>query len=447
MAPRTATDEHGHRVLATSANPDDNYAGFGTSRNILRDTFLTLDPEVWETIANAPSQPITQAGVLNGARYANVAAGTVANAETILLSRETFRLPCELAVILSMSQRISNNNVFFELVAVGKSGAVTTASTIPAPNVKDAKDCAGFWFDGTTDTSVKALIRDGGVSESTTAMAAQATTAATGTGPNFLAAAIFTLEADYESIYFSSELVNTQASKLSGAARRTDVLLDPNVLYKVRIRVLNGAVAPASNTDVRIHAVRCQSLSHHVTEFRTAGRAGDLSQALQIFNSAPSALQATVVGPSAHGVAISGPPLRTGKRAVSANPTAVATGQTADDIATLVGAGIVKPYAIPEAAWNGSLSLTTATAVAMAAAAGAGLKRHITALQAINTGTAVDLIILDGVTERWRITLPQNVPVALQFPTELLTTANAALNFNLSAVGTVRVNAQGYTAP
>lgn len=155
-----------------------------------------------------------------------------------------------------------------------------------------------------------------------------------------------------------------------------------------------------------------------------------------------------VAGAAAHDAVISGNPVRQAGRALTANYTSVATGDTADIITTLVGAQVVKPYAIPEAGWNANVSLTTATATALIAAGGAGLKRHITALQAINTGaSAVDLIILDGATERWRMTLPINVPVSFTFPTELTTTAATALNGNLSAVGTVRVCAQGYTAP
>lgn len=153
-------------------------------------------------------------------------------------------------------------------------------------------------------------------------------------------------------------------------------------------------------------------------------------------------------GGAAHDAAIAGNPVRIGGRAVTANYTAVATGDAADLIATTVGAQITKPYAIPEAGFNASLALTTTTAVAIAAAAGAGIKRHLTACQAINTGAAaVDLIILDGATERWRLTLPINVPVCFDFPTEVTTTANTALNANLSAAGTVRANFQGYTAP
>lgn len=129
-------------------------------------------------------------------------------------------------------------------------------------------------------------------------------------------------------------------------------------------------------------------------------------------------------------------------------PTTLVAGDAVRDRAALSGAKIVKPYAPPETAFVASLALTTTTAAPIAAAAGASLKRNLTALQAINTGaSAVDLIILDGATERWRMSLPINIPVAIQFPTELLVTANTALNANLSAVGTVRANFQGYTAP
>jgi len=141
-------------------------------------------------------------------------------------------------------------------------------------------------------------------------------------------------------------------------------------------------------------------------------------------------------------------PVLTSIVGLSANPTAGTTARQQQAIGTLIGVPITKPYAIPEAAWNASLALTTTTAAAIQAAAGAGLKRHVTALQAINTGAAaVDLIILDAATERWRLTLPINIPVAFAFPTEIVTTANAALNANLSAAGTVRANFQGYTAP
>jgi hypothetical protein len=132
----------------------------------------------------------------------------------------------------------------------------------------------------------------------------------------------------------------------------------------------------------------------------------------------------------------------------TAAPTTLVTGDAARLTMSRGAAAIVKPYSVAEAGWNGSVSLTTTTATALIVAAAAGLKRHLTAIQAINTGAAaVDLIILDGATERWRLTLPINIPVSIEFPTELTTTAATALNVNLSAISTgVRVNGQGYTS-
>jgi hypothetical protein len=142
-------------------------------------------------------------------------------------------------------------------------------------------------------------------------------------------------------------------------------------------------------------------------------------------------------------------PVAMGGRAANANQAAMsAAGDLVHTMHTMIGALIEKPYAIPEAEWTFSGALTTTTAVSIQTAAGAGLKRHITSLWAINTGAAaVDLIILDGSTERKRYPLPINVPVPVLFPTSILNTANTALNANLSAAGTVRLNVTGYTAP
>lgn len=155
-----------------------------------------------------------------------------------------------------------------------------------------------------------------------------------------------------------------------------------------------------------------------------------------------------VIGAAAEDAATATAPVITGGvvRDNSA-PTTLVAGDAARATMSRGAALVVKPYSVAEAGWNGSAALTTTTAAALIAAPGAGLKRHLTAIQAINTGAStVDLIILDGVTERWRLPLPINVPVSIAFPTELVMTAAAALNVNLGAAGTVRVNGQGYTS-
>jgi hypothetical protein len=177
---------------------------------------------------------------------------------------------------------------------------------------------------------------------------------------------------------------------------------------------------------------------------------GDIANAVPVVLQGGALTSGTVAAAGTVAVdAAIGNPVTAGLRASNANIAAMsAAGDSVGWLGTMIGAGIVKPYALPEAQFDASLALTTTTAAAIAAAAGAGIKRHLVAVQAINTGAAaVDLIILDGVTERWRLPLPVNVPVDVEFPTHLAVTANTALNANLSAAGTVRANFQGYTAP
>ena len=133
----------------------------------------------------------------------------------------------------------------------------------------------------------------------------------------------------------------------------------------------------------------------------------------------------------------------------AAAPTTLVAGDAARLSMTSAAQLVVKQYAPAQVEWVANLSLTTTTAAAIAAAAAAGIRNHITSLWAINTSaSAVDLIVLDGATERVRYTLPPNVPVPVTFPTGIPTTAATALNANLSAAATaVRLVATGYTAP
>ena len=173
--------------------------------------------------------------------------------------------------------------------------------------------------------------------------------------------------------------------------------------------------------------------------------------AVQVTAAQPVTLAAlpVIVGQGAESAAAAGNAVRVGGRVRTAPDTTLIAQDAVDATMTTAGQLIVKLGGLTESAWNANLSLTTAVATALAASGGAGLKRHITALQAINTGAeAVDLILLDGATERWRMPLPVNVPVNYLFSaTHLITTAATALNVQLSAAGTVRVCAQGYTAP
>ncbi|NBN76830.1 hypothetical protein GWI72_00945 [Microvirga tunisiensis] len=173
---------------------------------------------------------------------------------------------------------------------------------------------------------------------------------------------------------------------------------------------------------------------------------GDSSDAFPVTCQSGSVAVAGTVAEDASAGSVN--PVQIGVRARSSNPSPMsASGDAVHALATMIGALVVKPYSIADAEWSMSIALTSTTAQTIQGAAGSGLRRHLTAIQAINTGAAsVDLIILDGTTERWRMPLPVNVPVSVQLPTGLQVSTNTALNVNLGAAGTVRFNAQGYTA-
>jgi hypothetical protein len=168
-----------------------------------------------------------------------------------------------------------------------------------------------------------------------------------------------------------------------------------------------------------------------------------------------------VGGGSAHDAAISGNPNRIAARALTANYTGVATGDTADLVATIVGALIQKPFSIPEADWSYAAAasgiVNTTTAVTIKAAGAAGLRNYITAMQitAEALGTATELAIRDGAggTVLWRTKIGTGGLIngrEIVFPSPLKSSVNTLLEvvtLTASGTGAVFINCQGYQAP
>ncbi len=203
----------------------------------------------------------------------------------------------------------------------------------------------------------------------------------------------------------------------------------------------------------RIHSAQAVEFEPLMTEPASAGNpdVGESAgtQNVAVTNIPAVSLTSTTIsgGQAAHDAAIAGNPMRIGARAATSNYTGVSSGDTADLISTLFGVQITKPYSIPEAEWATTLALTAITDVAVQTAAGAGLKRHVTWFQATNTGaSAVDVLLRDGTTTRLQVTIPAGQSEQFPLPTGIPLTANTALNVQLSAAGTVRFNALGYTA-
>jgi hypothetical protein len=156
----------------------------------------------------------------------------------------------------------------------------------------------------------------------------------------------------------------------------------------------------------------------------------------------------TAFGTNIHGGNTDGKPIRLAGRGLTSNYTPLTNNLTADLVTTVVGALIQKPFSIPEHDWQFAQQLTTSTPVSARAAQASGIRNYVTGAQFSNSGgSAIDVIVLDGVTGVWRATVPASGYVDAVFQSPLRTTAATALNVNLSGVGTVNANLQGFSAP
>lgn len=162
-----------------------------------------------------------------------------------------------------------------------------------------------------------------------------------------------------------------------------------------------------------------------------------------------------VVGDAAHDAAIAGNPVRVGARALSADYTAVATGDTADVIASLLGKLVCLRDALPGQTWSyaaASGGITNTTGVTAKAAAGAGSRNYITAVQVINGHATVstDVQIRDGAagTVLWRgFAAAAGGGCAIQFAQPLRGSDNTLVEIACGTTGTATYfNLQGFTA-
>lgn len=220
--------------------------------------------------------------------------------------------------------------------------------------------------------------------------------------------------------------------------------LEPlNISIPANLALVNAGGAVIKRTDLRVSYVRIFDFERHRVELAPRPF-GDNSSSVPVVVQNNQAMSGSVAPDS------NVPnPVHIGGRGSNVNPSALgATGRLQHLLMTMIGAAIAKPYCIPEAEWGNSLALTTTADTLVRSSGGAGIRQHITYFWAINTGASmVELILKDNTTERERYPLPPNVPVAVEFPTGIVTTSNSPINAALSAAGTVRLNIRGYTAP
>ncbi len=397
----------------------------GNTEKAFRDDFPgnSLD-HCWE----APVIAGAATAVVSGSNL-TINLTTAAADSVILTGTQPFSVPCRATFSLLLSARSANQEVILELIS---------------RTYKESGGANGHYarwkFDGTTATTAKTRTRNTDT-EGTEASRTISTTAAT--------VRLYAIDLGYDDVRFSQFDVDSTAAR-GAAFVHTAKIPAPEEAYYLRITVRNTAASTALTATLDFVSV--QDITEIMAEIAAGtGFSTDNCAMPVAVRSMPTT---NVGGQAAHDAAISGNPVRVGARALTANYAAVGTGDVADLVATLVGALITKPYAIPEAEWSYAAAaggIVNTTDVVAKAAAGAGLRNYLIAFQVRNANaTATEFVIKDGSTVIWRGHLPASMTgsMEVELPIPLKSSANAALNVACITTGAqVYFNAQGYVAP
>ncbi|MCK8787259.1 hypothetical protein M0638_23070 [Roseomonas sp. NAR14] len=475
-----------------------------------RDSFngTEVNPARWEVAATGSGMTATVAdGTLT------VSTGTGLDDELTLTTRQSFTIPLRVMVALNLSQRIAGQSVWLELVSVdpitgvpdgrnaaawrldgtsptlanyevGSEGAPrlasASASTIPttAPagwsvlELEPTND--ECWFHGrlidNTAARSNSYVRHQQIPEPNAAYRfrirvrnRQYVNGISAVANNGSGLARITRAA--HGFTTGDSVTVSDVSGVPGANGTFSItVIDANTFDLVGSS-FSGAyintgwasvsrnLAPGSSTDVKVQFVTIADYAELTTEI-TAGRGQSVAgQGLGVNVLSTVAPSVTAVGGQARNTSGALPVLAA--TGYSANPSAVTTGRGVDLLATLIGALVTKPYAIPEADWQYAAAaggITNTTDVAIKAAAAAGIRNYVTAIDLRNAHATVatEVVIKDGATVIWRQLLPAAMaaPVEITFPTPLKGSAATALNVACLTTGAqVYVNAQGFSAP
>jgi len=435
--------------------------------------------------------------------------GTTANSETVARSIANFKGSMTLRYSTTLSQRIANNNFVIELVDVIGDGLAYTISsatvvvvTIPSNPFTSQNVGQGMYLGvitGAAGVPMRAVIASVSGNDvtytvagwpasgsgtlsvfgwnyhhiiytGTTATNASYDNSRNGWASGETTATINTTASghvgtlgisDGKSAFLDQLSASATTVELSQRASRVRNVPDDGVPLYLQIRSLNGTTNPATTTTWTVGFV---SIDEYVIQQSSINNVSPQSAnyllGVQVLNTPAvtgTVTASNVTGIAAHDAVISGNPVRIAGRALTANYTAVATGDVADFVTTTVGAQITKPYSIPNLDWAyaaASGGITNTSDVVLIAAGAAGIRNYLTGISIQNASAtiATEVVVKDGATIIWRgyvgTSALLNSAVGVTFPTPLKTTAATALNVACITTGSaVYVNAQGYQAP
>ena len=223
----------------------------------MRDDFLLaggLDSTKWDLVVGSGMGVVASNGFV-------LTTGVTAKVESYILSKEVFTIPMRVSVGLTLSQRITNQGFYIELVSVD-----------PVTLIPDNKNIAAWKFDGTSAVLNQYRVTNSGAAVQDSAYLTTTTTAGGG---------LFEIEAFTDEAWFHSNIVDNAVAR-AASFRKHQRIPDPNALYKLRIRAINGGTAPASTTTMTVAYASVEDYAELTAEI-TAGRGqGSSGQAMGV---------------------------------------------------------------------------------------------------------------------------------------------------------------------
>lgn len=202
--------------------------------------------------------------------------GVVSGEETILLSKQTFSIPCRYLIGIAISQKIANQQFRVEFVSVDP------LTGIPYP-AGDINNHTAAWYLANPDTATQGRLErtSGGL----VVLDPAVTTIVTNVGATVTQ--IEELILDNDCIRGYQKPINASGARVANIIRH-DNLPDPNAVYKLRIRATNTGV-PASSTTVTVSFASVVDYNEMVTEISAGQGQPDAGTSVPVqVNNSPS---------------------------------------------------------------------------------------------------------------------------------------------------------------
>lgn len=249
------------------------------------------------------------AGMTANATNSNlvVTTGTTANSVTTFTTKQSFGAPFNIAFGFKVSQKITNQEFYLEIVAEDPATGALKEDVVAAWRIAGA--------DSTTATIARAEVRNGGASR---LQSANLSGHASQTSDTFYE---ITLEAD--EVWFHSRLADAITNRSPGYVRNT-IAPDPNFRYRGRIRIVNGGTAPASTTTVTLSAVTVVDFTEIQASIQGGAGNANAAQAIPVIPvGGTQAVSGTVTATAGGSATATGTTVAKVLSAATANPTVV----------------------------------------------------------------------------------------------------------------------------